>query len=178
VLFQLRRELFAESLHRTLPQCLKLPLFKFQVRLSLSELLVFDLEHFLDIQELRHDGVIKLEGFLCLLPDEAVRDKVQESLFKADVPCHEIESVQRHFLLVNANLLGNFLSQVVNELIHVDRSLLVFPRCQLLDRRLDQRDLILLDQSRGEIVDADARRGAIIKVPLPEREGLRVRQLV
>jgi len=61
VLFQLRREFLAEGLHRTLLQCLKLSLFKFQIRLSLSELLVFDLEHLLDIQQLGHDGVIKLE---------------------------------------------------------------------------------------------------------------------
>ena len=61
VLFQLRREFFAQGLHRTLLQRLKLPLFKFQIRLSLSELFVFDLEHLLDIQELRHDCVIKLE---------------------------------------------------------------------------------------------------------------------
>ena len=61
VLLQLRREFFAQGLHRTLLQRLKLSLFKFQIRLSLSELFVFDLEHLLDIQELRHDCVIKLE---------------------------------------------------------------------------------------------------------------------
>ena len=61
VLFQLRCEFIAESLHRSLLQSLKLTLFKLQVRLSLSELLVFDLEHFLDIQKLAHDGVIELE---------------------------------------------------------------------------------------------------------------------
>lgn len=61
VLFQLRREFFAQGLHRTLFQRLKFALFKFQIRFSLSEQLVFYLEHLLDIQELGHDGVIKLE---------------------------------------------------------------------------------------------------------------------
>ena len=61
MLLQLRREFLAECLHRTLLQGLKLSLFELQILLSLSKLLVFDLEHFLDIQELGHDGVIELE---------------------------------------------------------------------------------------------------------------------
>ena len=61
MLLQLRREFLAESLNRTLLQGLKLSLFELQILLSLSELPVFDLEHFLDIQELGHDGVIELE---------------------------------------------------------------------------------------------------------------------
>ena len=70
------------------------------------------------------------------------------SLVQAFVPREQLQSVERHLLLVNGNLAEEFLVEVKQEVLLADLKVLLM----LADKRLNDADEVLLLDSFEEVL--------------------------